>query len=58
VFGDLDRNIPAELERFMADRARAIQTVELAGASHALSVSQPEAIADMVLAAAALPAAV
>jgi pimeloyl-ACP methyl ester carboxylesterase len=58
VFGERDRNIPAELERFMAERARAIQTVELAGASHALGVSRPEATADMVLAAAALPAAV
>jgi pimeloyl-ACP methyl ester carboxylesterase len=48
VFGDRDLNIPVELHRFMAERAAAKGVREIAGASHALSVSQPEAIAEVV----------
>ena len=39
VFGDQDLNIPVALQRFMADRAGAKGTREIAGASHAISVS-------------------
>ena len=35
VFGEEDRNIPAALQRFMAERAGARRTVEIPGASHA-----------------------
>ena len=41
VFGDLDLSIPPAALRWMAERADARQIVELAGASHALSVSRP-----------------
>ena len=54
VFGELDRNIPAELEHFMAERAHARRTIEIPGASHAVSVAHPEATAHLVLEAAAL----
>ena len=54
VFGELDRNIPAELERFMARRARARRIVEIPGASHAVCVAHPEATAHLVLEAASL----
>ena len=57
VFGEEDRNIPAELQRFMAERAGARRTLEIPGASHAVTVSQPQATADLILEAAALPAA-
>jgi pimeloyl-ACP methyl ester carboxylesterase len=57
LIGEEDRNIPAELQRFMAERAGARRTVEIPGASHAISVSQPGATADLILEAAALPAA-
>lgn len=57
VIGDEDRIIPAELQRFMADRAGAQRTVEIPGASHAVAVSQPQATADLILEAAAVPAA-
>ena len=57
VIGDEDRIIPAELQRFMAERAGSQRTVEIAGASHALAVSQPQATADVILEAAAVPAA-
>jgi pimeloyl-ACP methyl ester carboxylesterase len=55
VVGEEDRIIPAELQRFMAERAGARRMVEIPGASHALSVSQPEATVDLILEAAALP---
>jgi len=51
VFGELDLIIPAALHRFMADRAGAKGTLEVAGASHALMVSNPDAVANVILAA-------
>ncbi|HEY8545825.1 MAG TPA: alpha/beta hydrolase [Acidimicrobiales bacterium] len=51
VYGDMDLNIPAELLRFLAERAGAEGTTEIAGASHAVSVSEPEAVAATILAA-------
>jgi pimeloyl-ACP methyl ester carboxylesterase len=56
VIGDEDLIIPAELHRFMAERAGSQRTVEIPGASHALPVSQPQATADLILEAAAIPA--
>jgi pimeloyl-ACP methyl ester carboxylesterase len=52
-----DRNIPAALQRFLAERAGARRTLEIEGASHAVAVSQPEATAELILEAAAVPAA-
>jgi pimeloyl-ACP methyl ester carboxylesterase len=49
VFGDQDQNIPAALHRFMEDRANAKGTREIAGASHAISVSNPDAVAASIL---------
>jgi pimeloyl-ACP methyl ester carboxylesterase len=49
IFSDQDLNIPVALHRFMADRAAAKGVREIAGASHALSVSQPEAVAASIL---------
>jgi pimeloyl-ACP methyl ester carboxylesterase len=54
--GDVVRSVqgpPAELQRFMAERARARRTVGIPGASHALAVSRPDATADLILEAAA-----
>lgn len=51
VYGDQDLNIPTELHRFVAARAGSKGTTEIAGASHALSVSEPEAVASTILAA-------
>jgi pimeloyl-ACP methyl ester carboxylesterase len=58
VFGEEDRNIPAALQRFMAERSRARRAVEVPGASHAIAVSQPALIAEVILQAAELRAAV
>jgi pimeloyl-ACP methyl ester carboxylesterase len=49
VIGELDRNIPAKAQRFMAERAGAERIIEIPGASHAAAVSRPDAIAGLVL---------
>jgi pimeloyl-ACP methyl ester carboxylesterase len=58
VIGENDRNIPAAAQHYMAERAGATRTLEIPGASHAISVSQPEAVANQILDAAALRTAV
>lgn len=57
VFGDADLNIPAALERYMASRAGARRVLEIAGGSHALPVSRPDAVAGLILEAGELRAA-
>jgi pimeloyl-ACP methyl ester carboxylesterase len=54
LIGEEDRIIPAALQRYMAERARAHRTVEIPGASHVALVSHPRATAHMILEAAAL----
>ncbi|MFD3507688.1 alpha/beta fold hydrolase [Nocardia sp. NPDC058666] len=51
VFPDADYNIPVAAHRFMAERAGARTTIEIAGASHALPASQPAAVAEVILTA-------
>jgi pimeloyl-ACP methyl ester carboxylesterase len=48
IFGSEDKNIPVEAHRFMADRANAQSIREIPGASHAIAVSQPRAVADAI----------
>lgn len=55
VFAEEDRCIPAELEHYMAKRAEAQRTIAVPGASHALAVSQPDAVVHPILEAAAHP---
>jgi pimeloyl-ACP methyl ester carboxylesterase len=57
VIAEGDRNIPAALQQFMAERAGAQRTLVIPGASHAVAVSQPQATTDVILEATALPAA-
>ena len=52
IFSDQEMNIPVALHRFMAQRAGARGVREIAGASHALSVSEPAAVAETILEAA------
>jgi pimeloyl-ACP methyl ester carboxylesterase len=52
VFGELDKNIPVAAHRFMAERAGAREVVEIEGASHAVGVSHPEEVANVILRAA------
>lgn len=53
IYGTDDRNIPAAVQSFMATRAHAKKTVVLNGASHALMVSHPDKVADLIEDAAA-----
>jgi pimeloyl-ACP methyl ester carboxylesterase len=52
IYGELDHNIPAGAHAFMAERAGAKRTVEVPEAAHALSVSHPDEVAQMILEAA------
>ncbi|TYK46944.1 alpha/beta fold hydrolase [Actinomadura decatromicini] len=52
VLAELDRNIPVAAQRFMAERASSVETREIAGASHAVAVSQPDAVAALIVDAA------
>jgi pimeloyl-ACP methyl ester carboxylesterase len=49
VFGDTDHVIPPAVHRFMADRAGAKGVHEVTGASHALSLSCPDAVTTTIL---------
>ncbi|GIF74448.1 alpha/beta fold hydrolase [Asanoa siamensis] len=53
IHPEFDRAIPAAAARLMAERAGARATVEVPCASHALPVSEPEAVARFILDAAA-----
>ena len=53
LIGREDRNIPAALQRFMAERADARRAIEIPGASHAIAVSHPDATHDLIHHAAA-----
>jgi len=48
IYGTGDRNIPAAVMKFMAERARARRTVSIDGASHALMVSHPAEVATLI----------
>jgi pimeloyl-ACP methyl ester carboxylesterase len=54
LIGEEDHIIPAAVQHYMAERARAHRTVEIPGASHVTLVSHPDAAAHMILEAAAL----
>jgi pimeloyl-ACP methyl ester carboxylesterase len=58
LIGEKDHIIPAPLQHYMAERADARRTLEIPGASHAITVSHPEAVAHQIMDAAAVPAAV
>jgi pimeloyl-ACP methyl ester carboxylesterase len=53
IYGSADRNIPAAVLKFMAERAQARKTVVVEGASHAVMVSHPDAVASLIEDAAA-----
>jgi pimeloyl-ACP methyl ester carboxylesterase len=57
LIGEQDHVLPAEVHRFMAERAGARHTLEVPGASHAITVSQPEATARLILEASAVSVA-
>jgi pimeloyl-ACP methyl ester carboxylesterase len=52
IWGAGDQNIPPAALRWMAERANGRERIEVAGASHALTVSRAELVADLILRAA------
>ncbi|WFP76863.1 alpha/beta hydrolase [Mesorhizobium sp. WSM4906] len=48
VYGDGDKNIPAQALAFMAARAHSRDTVVIKGASHVVMVSHPEPVARLI----------
>jgi pimeloyl-ACP methyl ester carboxylesterase len=48
LFGSEDRNIPAAVHRFMADRAGSRRTVELAGGSHTVAIPEAARVVDLI----------
>jgi pimeloyl-ACP methyl ester carboxylesterase len=48
IYGTADRNIPAAVMKFMAERAHAKKTVVVDGASHALMVSHPVEVSALI----------
>ena len=51
VIPGLDKNVPPEAQRFMADRAGAREVLEIEDASHAVGVSHPYEVTDAILSA-------
>jgi pimeloyl-ACP methyl ester carboxylesterase len=48
MFGELDRNIPVAVHRFMAERAGSRHTVEIAGASHVVGMSHAPELVELI----------
>lgn len=53
IYGTADLNVPPAAMKFMADRAHTRKTVAIEGASHAVMVSHPDAVAALIEDAAA-----
>ncbi|GAA1378637.1 alpha/beta hydrolase [Catellatospora chokoriensis] len=53
VYGSADKNIPAQAQAFMAQRAGSKETVVVDGASHVVMVSHPDQVAKIIQNAAA-----
>ncbi len=52
IYGSLDKNIPAAAQSFMGKRAGAKRIIEIEGASHVVMISQPGAVAGLIIEAA------
>lgn len=48
LFGELDKNIPAAVHRFMADRAGAKKTIEVKGGSHTVGIPEAAQVFDLI----------
>jgi pimeloyl-ACP methyl ester carboxylesterase len=53
VFGSEDKNIPATLHRFMAERAGSRRTIELEGGSHSVGIPEAATVVELIREAAA-----
>jgi pimeloyl-ACP methyl ester carboxylesterase len=57
LFGSEDKNIPAAVHRFMAERANSQRTVEIAGGSHTVGIPEAKAVVEIIAEAARATAA-
>ena len=48
LFGELDKNIPVAVHRFMAERAGSKKTVELTGGSHTVGIPEAAKVFDLI----------
>jgi pimeloyl-ACP methyl ester carboxylesterase len=48
VWGQLDRNIPANLHAYLAKRAKAREAVEIPGGSHVVMLSHPDVVTGII----------
>lgn len=48
IYGSADRNIPAAVMKFMAERAHARKTIVVDGASHVVMISHPAEVATLI----------
>lgn len=48
LFGELDKNIPVAVHRFMADRAGSKKTIELKGGSHTVGIPEAARVFDLI----------
>ena len=48
LFGELDKNIPVALHRFMAERAGSRRTVELKGGSHSVGIPEAGQVVELI----------
>ena len=54
IYGSLDKNITPAAHAFMASRAGSKRTIEVQGGSHVVMMSHPDAVAKLILEAAAI----
>ncbi|MDM0033463.1 alpha/beta hydrolase [Variovorax sp. J22P271] len=52
IYGDRDKNIPPAALAFMAERAKAVKTVVVKGASHVVMTSRPKLVSRLIVEAA------
>ena len=52
IFGDRDKNIPVAALRFMAERAKPREMIEIPGASHVVGISYADTLGELILRAA------
>jgi pimeloyl-ACP methyl ester carboxylesterase len=48
IYGSADRNIPAAVMKFMAERAHSVKALVVEGASYAIMVSHPAEVASLI----------
>jgi pimeloyl-ACP methyl ester carboxylesterase len=49
IFGDRDKNIPVAALRFMAERAKPREMIEIRGASHVVGISYADTLGELIL---------